>query len=645
MRSISTEKARERAASTSNIGVTELLAGGKTRSTLLYDIWRDRRVILAFLRHFGCRFCAQQVAALSQLAPVVERYNKRNPDKQVHIVAIGFGTIKDAQSFLKLYKFKGELYVDQSAATYDAFKLDRGEHTIFANREGEILEQVKAKAVAAAKSGFKDYQATAEPKPTPSIRRNVLSRVGGCFVLGPGNTCDYSYRSKFAGDHPDLKVLYSAATGTEVNDIAAGDDGDDELTYVYPTTKEWVRILKGGERHEDGSKPRAENDENYLERLREDAEGRVSGSAEEGTAGGGACPVRPAPVVLGVLLVWAAAAAYAGLHAQSSLAGALAAAAGVYVCALGAGTGTSGREGEPGDDADTPKCPFAKLQLLTPVEIDTAAERLGNIKCDCSVATGTDWSDMVEDERARSRSASGATAPAGLALLDFAAESVDDSESVMHMLEMNCYMREFLAKPHPLVGRKGPVCPFVPAALRYNSMYFSVVRTGHLESRGEVIARVKACARSFVTRFHELEPTTGRKVAYKAVVLVFPDVPLRDAHEVIDNVQLELKPEFVAKGLMLGEFHKHNNACGLRNPNFYPLRTPSPALAVRRIVPTDLVFLSPSKYPSKLRLKFLQSYLEQFEGDQSAAAKKAVAEATVLLDGCKMELNEKKKGK
>eukprot|EP00505_MAST-04D_sp_SCG-Rhode-Island_P006597 Stramenopile-MAST_4_protein_6597 len=117
------------------------------------------------------------------------------------------------------------------------------------------------------------------------------------------------------------------------------------------------------------------------------------------------------------------------------------------------------------------------------------------------------------------------------------------------------------------------------------------------------------------------------------------------APDVIDNVQLKLKPEFVANGLMIGEFHKHNNACGLRNPDFYPLRTPSPALAIRRIVPTDLVFLSPSKYAPELRLKFLTSYLTQFEGDPSPGARKAVDEATILLETCKNELCENKKSK
>ena len=62
----------------------------------------------------------------------------------------------------------------------------------------------------------------------------------------------------------------------------------------------------------------------------------------------------------------------------------------------------------------------------------------------------------------------------------------------------------------------------------------------------------------------------------------------------------------------------------------FPLRTPQPALAIRRIVPTDLVFLSPSKYEPELRLKFLESYLAQFCDDKSPTAKRAVADANKL---------------
>jgi hypothetical protein len=46
---------------------------------------------------------------------------------------------------------------------------------------------------------------------------------------------------------------------------------------------------------------------------------------------------------------------------------------------------------------------------------------------------------------------------------------------------------------------------------------------------------------------------------YKAIVLIFPDMPLYFAPELIDSVQTELKPLFVNKGLMIGEFHSANN--------------------------------------------------------------------------------------
>ena len=60
---------------------------------------------------------------------------------------------------------------------------------------------------------------------------------------------------------------------------------------------------------------------------------------------------------------------------------------------------------------------------------------------------------------------------------------------------------------------------------------------------------------TLLRRFDELEPRTGRAAAYKAVVMIFPQVPLSHAPRLIDGVQLALKPEFVARGLMIGEFH------------------------------------------------------------------------------------------
>jgi len=208
------------------------------------------------------------------------------------------------------------------------------------------------------------------------------------------------------------------------------------------------------------------------------------------------------------------------------------------------------------------------------------------------------------------------------------------SHDIAKMTEMCCYVRQFLAKPHPLVGRKGPVCPFVPKSLKLDSLYFGLVRTDGPTSKH----LVERAARSFLTRYASLAPTDPKTEVFKAVVLLFPDVPIDKASDVIDAVQVLLKPEFVALGLMIGEFHKRNNTSGLRNPSFFPLRTPHPSLAIRRIVPTDLAFLAVDKYPAGLRVRFLVSYLAQFGKDGSAAAKKAKTEAEEQLKKARAEL-------
>jgi hypothetical protein len=51
-------------------------------------------------------------------------------------------------------------------------------------------------------------------------------------------------------------------------------------------------------------------------------------------------------------------------------------------------------------------------------------------------------------------------------------------------------------------------------------------------------------------------------------------------------------------------------------------RTPTPCLAIRRIVPSDIAFLDISKYEPAIRVQFLKSYLEQFETADSAGDRK-----------------------
>lgn len=175
------------------------------------------------------------------------------------------------------------------------------------------------------------------------------------------------------------------------------------------------------------------------------------------------------------------------------------------------------------------------------------------------------------------------------------------------------YVREFLAKPNPNLGRKGPVCPFVPTSLKFDCLYFAVMTREDVSDVDELETMMVTA----IDTFKNLEPKSGPKVTFKAIVFIFPDMEKADIPVMIDALQKKLKPVFVEEGLMLGEFHKGNNATGLRNKSFFPLRTAYPCLAIRHMVPSDIAFLNPVEFPAAVRANMIRTFLRKF-GDRSS---------------------------
>jgi hypothetical protein len=167
------------------------------------------------------------------------------------------------------------------------------------------------------------------------------------------------------------------------------------------------------------------------------------------------------------------------------------------------------------------------------------------------------------------------------------------------------WIKSFLARPHQDLGRPGPVCPFVPGAISQDTIWLACVPEG----RGDRQAIVDIIGH-YRDLFLELEPKTGDSAMMKAMVIVFPNVPSDDAG-VIDEVQFELKSQFVEAGMMIGEFHERNDGGGLRNPDFRPLRSPIPSLAIRFMVETDLPFMNRPLYAPVVRAGFIRSYIRR----------------------------------
>lgn len=170
------------------------------------------------------------------------------------------------------------------------------------------------------------------------------------------------------------------------------------------------------------------------------------------------------------------------------------------------------------------------------------------------------------------------------------------------------WLENFLAQPHPNLGRAGAVCPFIPRALRENTIRLKVINTAkpNPKSIKKQISRLRDV-------FLNLEPKTGELSVYKAILIIFPDISHEKAPLLIDAIQKELKPKFVAEGLMLGEFHQFNQTSGLHNSEFFPLRSPVPMLAIRQMVESDVVFLCREIDVPQTRVNFLQKYIDRFK--------------------------------
>jgi hypothetical protein len=179
-------------------------------------------------------------------------------------------------------------------------------------------------------------------------------------------------------------------------------------------------------------------------------------------------------------------------------------------------------------------------------------------------------------------------------------------QDLPYLTETMNWVENFLAKPHPDLGRAGPVCPFLPRALKLNTIRLAAIRAKNLDQQ-----HIEEIVKSYRNFFLEMKPEEGEVALYKAIILIFPDVNIEDAFKLIDGVQKKLKPFFVEGGLMLGEFHKRNESPGLHNPNFRPLRSPIPMLGIRFMMESDLPFLQLMSDEPYLRIRYLEAYLQR----------------------------------
>jgi hypothetical protein len=148
------------------------------------------------------------------------------------------------------------------------------------------------------------------------------------------------------------------------------------------------------------------------------------------------------------------------------------------------------------------------------------------------------------------------------------------------------WAQDFLSNPHPELGRKGAVCPYTKPSMDKELFWLSLY-----SKRTSTPAEVRSLLIKYQEIFNSLAPVEGKETQFKTILVVFPHFTQQDCNELIDNVQYQLKREFVSQGLMIGQFHAHCPQGGLWNPDFRVLRSPLPMLVIRKMVVSDYPFL------------------------------------------------------
>ncbi|KAA8518816.1 hypothetical protein F0562_016410 [Nyssa sinensis] len=160
----------------------------------IYDLWKDRKAVVAFARHFGCVLCRRRADYLAAKKDIMDASG-------VTLVLIGPGSVDQAKAFYEQTKFKGEVYADPSYSSFEALRFVSGVSTTFTPGAG-------LKIVQAYMEGYRQDWGLSFEKDT---RTRGGWQQGGIIVAGPGKSnISYIHKDKEAGDDPDIEDILKA---------------------------------------------------------------------------------------------------------------------------------------------------------------------------------------------------------------------------------------------------------------------------------------------------------------------------------------------------------------------------------------------------------------------------------------------------
>ncbi|GAB1644397.1 DUF6875 domain-containing protein [Krasilnikovia sp. MM14-A1259] len=157
-----------------------------------------------------------------------------------------------------------------------------------------------------------------------------------------------------------------------------------------------------------------------------------------------------------------------------------------------------------------------------------------------------------------------------------------DDEMVARAVE---WCTTFLTGPHDLIGRNGPVCPFVEPAIRGGTLIVQSRPIG-ADTSAEAL---DAVVEEMQGVFRDQQWAHSNEVLH-ALVMVLPRLPAERWH-LLDELHSRVKPLLADRSLMLAQFHPDCLETAARNSAFPVAQAPVPMLALRNMAFHDILFL------------------------------------------------------
>ncbi len=184
------------------------------------------------------------------------------------------------------------------------------------------------------------------------------------------------------------------------------------------------------------------------------------------------------------------------------------------------------------------------------------------------------------------------------------------------------WVANFVLQQDERLGRPGAVCPRLASSIDANLVQLVAIQVPG-NSIDDAVEVGHALADLYVELFDE---TTFRR---GALLAVFPDLDPADAAEFIDAGHARLRPEFVRRAMMLGEFHPTSTVGSVHNRAFTVMQSPVPMFAVRALTTHDALFLD---QPGPDRDELLGHYLDHL-GDRASTTVLGHVQARLTATG------------